>query len=39
MGFVKEFRKVKDPFPEWEYLNKIGVRDFRGQPLKNLQYH
>ena len=34
MRFVKEFRKVRDPFPEWEYLNKIGVRDFRGKPLR-----
>ena len=34
MAFVKEFRDVKDAFPEWEYLNRIGVRNFRGRPLK-----
>ena len=35
MGFVKEFRKVSDVFPEWEYLNEIGVRDMFGQPIKD----
>lgn len=35
MGFVKEFRKVKDEFPEWEYLNKIGVRNMFGKPIKH----
>ena len=34
MAFVKEFRSVRDPFPEWEYLNGIGVRNFLGKPLK-----
>lgn len=35
MGFVKEFRKMTDAFPEWEYLNKIGVRNMFGKPIKN----
>lgn len=34
MAFVKEYRNVKDDFPEWEYLTKIGVRDMFGRPLK-----
>ena len=35
MGFVKEIRRATEPFPEWEYLNGIGVRDMFGEPLKN----
>lgn len=35
MGFVKEFRELSDAFPEWEYLNKIGVRNMFGEPIKN----
>lgn len=33
MGFVKEYRKMSDAFPEWEYLNEIGVRDMLGKPI------
>lgn len=33
MSFVCERREVKDEFPEWEYLNAIGVRDMFGHPL------
>ena len=35
MGFVKEFRKVSDVFPEWEYLNEIGVRNMFGEPIED----
>ena len=35
MAFIKEFRKNSDPFPEWEYLNRIGVKDMFGKPIKN----
>ncbi len=35
MGFVKEFRKIRETFPEWEYLNKIGVRDMFGEPISD----
>lgn len=35
MGFVKEFRKLSDAFPEWEYLNKIGVRNMFGKPIEH----
>lgn len=34
MSFVCERREVKDEFPEWEYLNSIGVRDMFGRRLK-----
>lgn len=34
MGFVNEKRNIRDEFPEWEYLNAIGVRDFLGRPVK-----
>ena len=34
MSFVCEHREVRDEFPEWEYLNSIGVRDMFGRPLK-----
>lgn len=34
MAFVKEFRDVYDKFPEWEYLNRIGVRDMFNKPLE-----
>lgn len=33
MAFIKEFRKTTDKFPEWEYLNRIGVRDLFGNPI------
>lgn len=33
MSFTKEFRSVRDEFPEWEYLNEIGVRDMHGRPI------
>lgn len=33
MGFIKEYRKMSDAFPEWEYLNAIGVRDMLGKPI------
>ena len=33
MAFVNELRSVRDPFPEWEYLNKIGVKNMFGEPL------
>lgn len=35
MGFVKEFRKIKDEFPEWDYLDKIGVRNMLGESIDN----
>lgn len=35
MAFIKEYRSTKDEFPEWEYLNSIGVRNFLGEPIKN----
>lgn len=35
MRFVKEYRDIKDEFPEWEYLNSIGVRDMYGRPIKD----
>ena len=34
MAFVKEFRNIKDEFPEWEYLNEIGVRDMFNKPIE-----
>lgn len=34
MAFVREFRNVKDEFPEWEYLNEIGVRDMFNKPIE-----
>ena len=34
MSFVCERREVRDEFPEWEYLNSIGVRDMFGRRLK-----
>ena len=33
MSFEKELRGVKDEFPEWEYLNRIGVKDMFGNPI------
>lgn len=33
MAFVKEFRNFNEPFPEWEYLNSIGVRDMFGYSI------
>ncbi len=35
MAFIKEYRSIRDEFPEWEYLNSIGVRNFLGKPIKN----
>lgn len=35
MAFIKEYRSTRDEFPEWEYLNSIGVRNFLGKPIKN----
>ena len=35
MGFEKEFRGVRDEFPEWEYLNRVGVKDMFGNPIDN----
>lgn len=35
MAFVKEYRNLRDEFPEWEYLNSIGVRDMYGRPIKD----
>ena len=35
MAFTKEFRKTTDKFPEWEYLNEIGVRDMFGKLIDN----
>lgn len=34
MGFVCEHREIEEVFPEWEYLNAIGVRDMFGKPLR-----
>ena len=34
MSFVCERREVRDEFPEWEYLNSIGVRDMFGRRLE-----
>lgn len=34
MSFVCERRELKDEFPEWEYLNAIGVKDMFGNPLR-----
>lgn len=34
MAFIKEYRDIEDAFPEWEYLNSIGVRDMFGRPIK-----
>ena len=33
MSFVCEHREVRDEFPEWEYLNAIGVRDMFGKSI------
>lgn len=35
MTFVKEYRSIMDEFPEWEYLNSIGVRDMFGDPIND----
>ncbi|MBQ7943875.1 MAG: hypothetical protein IJ326_07425 [Lachnospiraceae bacterium] len=35
MAFVKEFRNIDEPLPEWEYLNSIGVRDMFGKSIAN----
>lgn len=35
MSFVKEYRSIRDEFPEWEYLNSIGVRDMFGDPIND----
>lgn len=34
MSFICERREMKDKFPEWEYLNAIGVKDMFGNPLR-----
>ena len=33
MAFVKELRKIRDEFPEWQYLTDIGVRDLFGKEI------
>ena len=35
MAFIKEFRSIRDEFPEWEYLNSIGVRNMYGRPIND----
>ncbi len=33
MGFVKEFRNIREEMPEWEYIDSLGVVDFRGRKI------
>ena len=33
MAFIKEYRDIEDAFPEWEYLNSIGVRNMYGRSI------
>lgn len=34
MAFQKEYRNIKEEFPEWKYLTDIGVRDMFGKTIR-----
>ena len=34
MAFQKEYRNIKEEFPEWKYLTEIGVKDMFGKTIQ-----